>query len=414
MRIPFKPLIGIVTALALITSSAALAQLPKIEDSQLGVDRIELSSGPRIYGFVLQRMPDGGATVAVERAWLQTTHPKLADEWLAAQAASQQTALDELLVRMDEWIAEHANQARFQRFLQLEREQLAEKPAVAVDSLFLTRELAASDIRKLTLQPAHRRQIAGIAYQHRLPNVVLTPTSALLRQLSELKLDPSQEPVDLSADLPAIPTQSPRQWAARQALVEFQMLEPLEYQGTGTQLFRKGAAIDPQALIGQMLGGGGGDAISRLGAELGLPEFKAPAERADWWHGVTAEAERDGFRGVLITRLDQNLLSTKVAVEANFFAREQPGQWFLVRTFRAETDATAQPAEQMERLRTDPQIAALINTLDSLGLGAQAQFDRALQHGAATQVAMQEAQAQFTQFTEQQLRSLAGQPIQLP
>ncbi len=425
MRIRCNSMLGIVTAIALLPSltllssltllaSTALGQLPQVDDGRLGVDRIDLSSGQRVYGFVLQRSLDGSASVAVERVWLQTTHPKLATEWSDAQTAAQQAAREELLTRLDQWIAEQAGADRFQRFLQLERDKLAATKPDADESFFLTRELASDEIRKLTIQPPDRRHIAGIAYQHRLANVVTTPTASLLRQLSERNVDPTQEQVDLTGDLPVIHTQSPRQWAARQALVEFHMLEPLEFQGTGTQLFRKGSDVDAQALVGQLLGGSGADAISRLGAELGLPEFKPPAERGDWWHAVTAEAERDGFRGVLITRLEQNLLSTKVVVNAHFFAMEAPGNWFLVRSFQGESDASMQAGEQLERLRADPQIASLINTLEGLGLGANTQLDRALQHGAATQDAMQAVQSAFSKFTEQQVRSLSALPVQLP
>ncbi len=178
-------------------------------------------------------------------------------------------------------------------------------------------------------------------------------------------------------------------------------------------MIRKSDETDLTAVVSQVLGGGGlgDDPISQLGAELGLPEFKKPKEQADgWWKQATQEAERDGYCGVSITRLNQNLLSPTVTVDAYFFAMEKPGNWFQVAKFSGQANTVEQNAEQMKRIQEDPQVKSVLDTLKGLGLAGQGTLDQALRHGAATQQALRDAAGLLGSYISQHSRELDSAP----
>ena len=392
-------------------ASSSNGQLPQVEDSRLGVDAVRLVGGKRLYGFVLQQTPGEGLTMAVERAWLETTYPELYEQY-AEREAEQRKALHATLVeRIQDWIEQREGDRLLLGFLKRELAQIEQESDSEELPTFFSVTIAAKDIRKVLIQEARRRHIAGLAYQHYIANVVQTPAGFLRRRLEEADVDVTKEQVNLLDRMPKFQHESSRQWAARQALVEYELREPLEYQGTGTLFTRVGDEPDPQALIAQMLGGNTTDTLSQLGAELGLPEFKKPAEPTDWWKKVTKEAEKDGFRGVLVLRLIQNLLSPEVVVEAHFYAQEAPGKWFEGTNIRASSNANHQPAEALERIKQDPQVAKVVETLSSLGIQAGDRIDQAIRHGAATSSAMSQASGSFHSFLRRYTTSLRTPPV---
>jgi hypothetical protein len=268
--------------------------------------------------------------------------------------------------------------------------------------------------REIYNQPADRRKIAGLAFQNDLEAVTTTPVSQLRKQLVEMGVDVETETVNLSKEVEST-AETDRQWAARKAVVEQALRDRIEFQGTGSMLIRKTATPNMSALVSQLLGGGlGEDPISQLGAELGLPEFKKPKDQSDgWWKRATEEAERDGFCGVSITRLNQNMLSPTVTVEAYFFAMEKPGVWFQVAKFAGQANSAEQTEEQLKRIQEDPQVKSVLDTLKGLGLAGQGTIEQALRHGAATQQALQDATGQLNLFVSQNSRELDSQPIVL-
>ncbi len=402
------------------------AQLPQVDDARLGVDALRLISGIRLYGFVLQENADRSLRFAVERKWLAATHAELYERQVAQEAADLKAAQEQLSLRLKQWIADRADdpESLLYRFLtsQLQRldqpptedrnprDRRAEKPRQ-----FMVLHVERDDVREVKAARPDSRKIAGLAYQHGLQRVVETPATLLRKRLEEQQIDWADETVDLSEQVPHVQQDTPRQWAARRALIEYNMRESLDYQGTGRMLVRVGeGAANPAALMGQFLGGGM-DPISQLGAELGLPEFKRPAEsQSDWWRSATQAAERDGFHGVLITRLKQSLLSPQVVVETWFFARSKPDDWFPVVRLRSQANANNQAQERIDRIREDPQIKSLLDTLSSLGLDAGGRLDQALRHGAATQQAMRDANSRFYEFLTPYLDSVQSPPIELP
>jgi hypothetical protein len=401
-------------AAMLFAVSPTLAQLPQVTDSRLGVDSVKLEGGKRLYGFLLEKRADQSIVFSVGRKWLQSTHPQLYEEFTGIERERFETARQQRTKRIEAWIEHRPEDRGLVNFLDHELTRFDEQvPEDLSKKKFVTVELKPTRYRELANQPMDRRKIAGLAFQNNLEAVTTTPVSLLKKQLVEMGVDIENETVDLSKEVVSIVVDSDRQWAARKAVVEHILRKPLEYQGSGSMLIRKTDKPDMTALVSQVLSGGlGEDPISQLGAELGLPEFKKPKEQSDgWWKRATEEAERDGFCGVSIIRLNQNMLSSTVTVEAYFFAMEKPGVWFQAAKFAGQASTAEQTEEQLQRLQEDPQVKSVLDTLKGLGLGGQDKIDQALRHGAATQKALQDANGLLNAFISRNARELDSPPI---
>ena len=370
--------VGLLASFAVTSGSNGFAQLPTVKQERLGVDLLSLKSGTKLYGFSLGNDPKGNVRFAVERKWLEATHPDFYREQRELEVKALIAEKKILVERVTAWMKEREESERLVRFLQQElfqlEDDLQDQDALkSAASRFMVLEVARDELRDLEMAYGPLRKIAGLAYQSGLENVITTPATLLKRRLESKGVDLKTALVDLSADLPKWAAQSEKEWAARMALFEFQMREPLEFQGKGTMLIRKGKDPKEQdlaSLLPSLLSGGGGmDAVTQMGVELGLPEFqKFKTARKDntWWKKVTSEAERDGFKGVLVSRLNQKLLSDNVTVDTHFFAMESKDEWFEL--FHASsTINTAQiDKDRMDRIREDPQVKGAIDMVASL------------------------------------------------
>ncbi len=409
--------------LSQVVMNAALAQLPQVNDSRIGLDMVRLG-GKRVYGFVLSERHDRSLQMAVERSWLRQHHPQLYEQRQALERQQLTRARDQLETRISDWMEDRQgpDDDVLQRFLQSQLSRIQNSSIKEQSkSRFMLLVLERSDLREIKLQQPDSRHIAGLAYQFGLDDVVTTPANMLELRLIEQGIDPESEVVDLSDQVPAWQLQSDRQWAAKKALVEYQLREALDYQGTSNNMMRKSAVgVDVGALVGTMLGTSQFDAIGQLGAELGLPEFKqfSAKQKSDWSSKITREAEAEGFIGVQVTRLEQNLLSPLVTVETTFLARDQPGSWFVVFKTSASENANAQPADRVREIKEDPQIKMILDTLAQLGLvladrqGGD-RLEQALRHGVATERALGRAQGEFNSFLVEQIRILDGFPVKI-
>jgi len=276
--------------------------------------------------------------------------------------------------------------------------------------------LELDQIQDLKQANRNNRFVAGIAYGHGIENVVTTPASILRKRLDEADEKWMEQQVDLADELPKSIAQSEKEWAARKALLEYHMREPLEYQGTGSTLIRLGEEVDMTALAGQLLASGGADAITQVGIDLGLPEFqkfKKARENKSWSKNITTEAEKDGFRGVFVVRLEQSMTSSSVKVHSHFFAMEEPGKWFELRSNTSTSNVNQQAAGDVAQLKQDPQVKQAVELISKLLPGAADRVDMALQHGAATQQALAKAKSEFSLFLEKYTNDF-DTPLQLP
>jgi hypothetical protein len=207
-----------------------VAQLPTISHGRLGVDVVQLADGKRIYGFLLDRNEAGGIVFAVERKWFERTWPDLSAEFAQKELAARGEIQKQRLERLDAWSSERNSDIdrSLQQFLADEKTRLAAEPNAAPASLFLVLNLGPDAVKSVRSAGPEQRHIAGLAYQNGLQNIVVTSASALQRQLEEKGIDPATAAVDLAAHLPAAFAESDRQWAARQALVEFDQRKEYE------------------------------------------------------------------------------------------------------------------------------------------------------------------------------------------
>ena len=206
-------------------------------------------------------------------------------------------------------------------------------------TLFLRMSVPAGELDQVRVAAPAARKVAGLAYQFGLERIVQTPASKLRRQLTQMGVDLDNESVDLLDQLPCNQPQSDRQWAARRALFEYQQGRPLEYQGQGSAVIRADEEADFAKLATELLSANSISSIGEFGAELGLPEFQQFRRKTDdkaWFSRVTTgEAEREGFRGVLVVLLGNSLTSANVHVDAHMLAMQSPGSWFEVAHFRS-------------------------------------------------------------------------------
>ena len=221
---------------------------------------------------------------------------------------------------------------------------------------------------------------------------------------------------DISDRLGIVPLDD-RQWAAKVALIEFEILGQPHFQGTGGMLARDdGSGQRPQLpdLIGGMLQDQLGDALGDLlnpqpGAAGGAGNKQVKAvEKA------LATAAEEQATGVRITYLNQDLVNGRVTVSDTFYARMPDRAWTAIweKSSTAGLDAANEVGE--DELAADPQVAEVLKTLKGLGLDAnQDMFKSALRFGGATKKAMQDTDHRFTDFLLAHTRRLIDPPIPL-
>lgn len=408
--------------LALVCWPAA-AQQPTVPFKRLGMDAIRLStgdakshpgySGERLLGFIIGRDQQAKISLAVERKWLETTYPELAESKNTADKDSSAAAKQVLIDRIQVWMKERKKDGPLCLYLE-EQINALETQGTAPDSKFVVFRLAADQISSTKTASPENRHIAGIAFQNDLENVSTRSAALLEKELKSQGIDAKKSQVDLTHDLPAGSGESEGQWKVRQALIEHSYREPLEYQGTGNKFYKSGGDANLMQVASDMLGSGGGS-IAQLGAELGLPEFRqATANQNAWWENTCKAAEAAGFRGVLIKRLETKPLSASATVEVHFFAMQKPGSWVKVFRHSRSCNAAEVTEDQLQRLKQDPQVQSIETMTSGLGLSLGGKLDQALRMGAATQTALSWASASFEQFLAKHLDRLDKPAIMLP
>jgi len=112
-----------------------------------------------------------------------------------------------------------------------------------------------------------------------------------------------------------------------------------------------------------------------------------------------------------VTQLELNINQKVARVVGSFVARMPDGEWVTVWSETVNGDATQARPELRERIEKDPQVAGVLKTVKGLGLGIEQQLGTALQFGAATMEAQQQADRQFIEFRERHLDRLDNPPL---
>ena len=164
-------------------------------------------------------------------------------------------------------------------------------------------EIRPAAISKVTRASDERRQLAAHAWNAKLPNVETTDSMSLRKELLARGVNPDLPAHDFTDRLPVRP-QSDQEWAARLALVEHTLIEPLNLQGIGDVLTRvsDGQAASLSEVIPQLLQQQFQSLLKELSLENPLPE-KSKSQSA-WLTNAIRQADKLHRRGFRVTRLD--------------------------------------------------------------------------------------------------------------
>lgn len=389
------------------------------------VDMAALVGGQRIFGMQAAPPSEGKVVFFVQRQWLRKHQGELYRTATAGEADRRKQAWEQLHQRLLAWRQRRSEPKVFASFLdrslraaeaELASQDKAAEPAEP--SQFMILELPTAKVRNSYAQPPEVRRLLGLAWQERLDNAEGLSAAEISEQLKARGVDPERAQPDLS-DRFDIQPQTDRQWAAKVAVVEFEILGEPHYQGTGGVLVRDGAGQQrPQVgdLVGSLLQDQLGDALGDLlngagGAERPKPEDR----RRQATDKALATAAADGFRGVRVTYLDQNLANRRVTVDDRFFARMPDDAWQEVWQQTATLDTNRAGKDDDQPLAADPQVAEILKVVKGLGLDTnQDLFKTALRFGAVTQQAMQATDRDVAQFLRMNTRQLTGPPMLVP
>lgn len=410
--------IALVALGCLPVQSALLAAEPAPALAELGVDQVTLKRGPKLLGTVFDRSKDGTLTVAVSRAWLKRAQPKYYDTSAAEAAVERHAALEQLRDRLAEWSERRADDAKLSFFLKKQTERVEQALKVQPDAAppddadFLLLSLTASQVERVFIQPPSRKHIAIVAWREGLTDVETRSAKSLGKELQKRGIDPAREQVDLSDRL-SVRRQSDTEWAARQALVEYELRKPIDFQGTGELVVRTGEGAKP-AGAGELLMGVLKGQIAGQLSEL-LPDSAGAKARADsevWLKSAAKSAEQDDACGFRVTRVAPDVTGGRATVETRFVVRTPAGNWETVWRHTETVDAARADKDRIERIARDPQIKQVMELIKTVGLGdGEAQLQSALRYGAATMQAQEAADTLFIEFRDRYLQRLEGPPF---
>ncbi|MGQ0634268.1 MAG: hypothetical protein ACT4QC_06645 [Planctomycetaceae bacterium] len=403
----------------LVVACGAGLAAPAPSPNEICVDQVAVRKGPRLLGAVLGRRADGTLVVAVSRAWLRGAHPRFFERALADERERSAKALRQARDRIDDWLARRSAEGRLSSFLNDERERLAKRTAEpdvaagAEPAQFLLLELAATDVEWVRLAPVDRRLVALIAWDENLANVETRSLASLQGELRKNGVNPTVEPVGLGERLPPL-VQDDDEWGARLALVEYQYLKTVDFQGSGDAVFRTGddapgpnmAAILVGVFRSQLLG-----QIAELLEEPGTaPRAAKPSEK--WLESAVRQARAESVAGFRVTRVTPDLTARRVEVETRFVARLSSGDWKTIWRHVETADASKPDKDLEDQLANDPRIGEALKLVQALAPGAgEDPVRQALRFGAATTQAQRAADARFYKFRDRYLRRLEGPPL---
>jgi hypothetical protein len=398
-------------AVAFTSHRSAAARTPRIELKRLCVDCVTIVKGPRLLGAIVERDAQGTLIVAVQRQWLKQTAPAFYRDHHQREIDELRDGAARLPQRIRQWQARRAKDQALQRFLTSElariekRSKETRKPAGTLDSQFVLLTVPAKRVRFVYIQRAQHRQIAAMAWREKLADVESRSAFDLLRELKAKDADVQDSPIDLSGRFPALPDDD-RQWAARQALIEYDYRQRLDFQGTGEVLFRtdnEEAVPDLPRLLSEMFRSQLNDQLADLLGQ-GKPSRKREFDMAK------KTAEQQDVRGFRVTRVEHNLAVNRVTVESHFLVRLPDGSWKTIWKQTQTVDATKNRANLEDRINADPRVKQALKLVEAVA-GNAANAGTALKFAAATMEAQQHADDQFVEFRLRYTKRVDGPPL---
>ena len=397
--------------------------------NRFAVDLVTLKSGERLRGALLGVSDDGSVSMVVQREWLRSSRPDFYERSTRNETAAGVRIATIRRDRIRDWQKEGSHLDALSAFLRLELEEaeaaldkLSDVKKGGVTSQFVMLALARSDITYHFVQPPANRQVAMLAWSERLKDVEQREVTDLVTELKRRGLDPSVDTANLTTRVP-VEDQDASQWAARQAIIEFHFEKKIEFQGMGQTLFRTGTGGKPVGLdqllpqlLPQLLQSQLADQLGGLlddpALRRNLPGGNKPAEASKLdLQPAIATAEEEQVRGFRVTQLDLNLAQGRARVIQRFVARLPNGQWQTIWQADVTGDASQARPEDLQQIKQDPQLAQALKLLQNIAPGADQQMSTALKFGAATMDAQKKADAQFFEFRDRFVQTLASPPL---
>ena len=400
----------------ILLAALLCTQAPRV--SERGVDQVR-TAGDGYLGALLGTSGDL-VRFAVTRDWLGRHDPDQLRRIEADEDRDRDSLRTRLLDRIADWKRQRPDAADLNFFLDDQAERHAQPPPAGERSQFVVLEIPRRRVRRSYVQPDERKRIALLAWREGLADVERRSVADLERELTANGVATDGTP-DLSDRVPPV-ADTAEQWAARQALVEYRRLRPLDFQALGDAVFRTDDAAarpDPGALLGGLASGGGLLGGGLLGGDLAdLPGSRPPPRRRQdspitpkAVRAATAAAEQADARAVRLTALDPDLSAGPVHVETVLLARMPDGSWRAVYRDRASVDPATVDADAVQAIAADPQVERLSGMLGGLGAGMP---ERALRTGAAVQQATQRVNQRLLEFVSSHDGDLVRPNVVLP
>jgi hypothetical protein len=417
----FRMLSWLIAIVAFVGSlgEVAVAQ-KKASPARFAVDLVTLDSGDRLRGAFAGVDADGVVSMAVQRDWLKKTRPEMYEEVTRNESVDAKAAATELQTRIKNWLDEKPESNAVVTFLEVEQERVDEQLAKlneargAGTSQFVMLKFPRREAKYSFAQSAEKRRIAMLAWREHFEDVETREAADLEKQLRESGIDPVAEIPDLTGRLPA-GRQNENEWAARRAVIEYEFVGKLDFQGIGKSLVRTDGGAGkvgleqllPQVLpqlLQEQLGG----QLADLLQEPGQPRPRGAENSTPDLSGAIREAERDGRKSFRVTTVDLNLQRKQATVETRFVAKLPAGKWETIWQHKAAGDPSKPRPDAQRQIENDPQVAEALKLVKSLGLGAGGQLEVALNFGAATMEAQKAVDQEFFRFLDRYVQRLDG------
>lgn len=410
----------VICALLICRTDFAVAQ-KKVGAARFAVDLVTLNSGKHLRGAFAGVDADGVVSMAVQREWLKKTRPEMYEEATRNETDDATNALTELRTRIRQWLDEKLESNALVTFLEIELERVgAQLSRVndarenAMTSQFVMLKFSRRKAKYSFAQSPENRRIAMLAWRERFENVETREAADLEQQLRDQGIDPAAEKPDLTDRLP-VTGQDDTEWAARRAIIEFELASKLEFQGIGKALVRTDAGAAKVGLeqllpelLPQLLQDQLGGQLAELLQEPGARPQPVAATSLPDFRGAIREAERAKAKGFRATTVVLNLQRKQASVETRFVAKLPDGKWELIWSHKAMGDSSKPRPDIQRQIENDPQVAEALKLAKSLGLGAGGQLQTAMNFGAATMEAQKAADHEFFRFLDRYVQHLDG------
>ncbi len=415
--------ISLLIGVALVAMvSTVQAEITPREAQRFGVDIALLKGGVELRGAVLSRDAKE-LRMAVQRSWLTAKHPEILKQVDDEAGENQAASRKELRERIETWKTDRAAETRLVAVLNRELARLvkAVNPAAVPDSQFVIVTTPADQVRRVFTAPEASRQVAMAAWSERLERVEETVLTTLKIAIEKKSPQWQAAKVDLSDRLPTGQPQTADEWAARQAIFEYEYCDRLDYQGTGNMVVRVGEGVakpDLSSLLAQTAGDalqGQLEGLDLGGLDLGGLNLNPPGNKpakSDWQSTAIAEAKSLDRRGFRVTRIPKITGGGPATVSTSFFARLSDGTYRILWTNETTTDPATIKDEAIKRLEQDPQVQEILKVASALSLGNDA--STAVRFGAAVQSSLDTSETRFFEFRQRYNDKLDGPQLVVP